>query len=58
MLIWKKKERPPKNVWKKLPKIRKEAKSLGSRFYFTGKKDINGEIFIKYTSSGKTANFF
>lgn len=58
MLIWKKKERPPKNVWKKLPKIRKEAKNLGSRFYFTGKKDINGEIFIKYTSSGTTANFF
>ena len=58
MLVWKKKERPAKKVWKKLPKIRKKAKELGSRFYFTGKKDINGEIFIKYTSSGTTANFF
>ena len=58
MLIWKKKDRPPKKDWKKLPKIRNEAKRLGSRFYFTGKKDINGEVFIKYTSSGTTANFF
>tara|TARA_B100001540_G_C15589865_1_gene543535 strand:+ start:91 stop:828 length:738 start_codon:yes stop_codon:yes gene_type:complete len=58
VIIWKKKERPPKILWKQLPKIRNEAKKLGSRFYFTGKKDVNGEISIKYTSSGTTATFY
>ena len=47
MLIWKKKERPPKNVWKKLPKIRKEAKKTGESLFKMS--DYGNKIYSFFT---------
>ena len=58
MLAWKKEGQPPKEYWEELPSTRKEAKRIGSRFYYTGKPDIDGVVYIRYASTGQTANFY